>query len=132
MQMIRNSSNKNTTNSITQDHQHNYNYNNNYTTLPGVSQDKCLSPDDCELIKDAYCNNISDTMTMAVANIIEKAYENGITVDEIIMAIEDTGMARNPTPWYLKKILENWAESGVTFSRMRHKYGANHAKPWWK
>lgn len=111
---------------------HDYYYNNNYTTQPGVSQEKCLSAEDCETIKQAYLNNISDTMSMAVANMLEKAYEHGLTVDEIVMAIEETGFAKDPTPWYLRKILENWAENGVSFSRIRHTYGKNKAVPWWK
>lgn len=122
---------------ITEDEHYTIDYNNNYNTAPGVSQEnKCkrrpLSPPECEMIKEAYLQNISDTMTAAVAHLIEKAFDSGLQVDEIIMAIEETGMAKNPTPWYLKRILENWAENGVTVSRIRHLVGPNRALPWWK
>lgn len=114
-------------NIITEDH----NYY-NYTTQPGVSQEKPYCLEDFDLIKEAYHDNISDTITATVANMIEKAFYNGLTRDEIIMAIEDTGMARYPSPWYLKKILETWAENGVTVSRLRNTVKANKANVWWK
>ena len=113
---------------ITEDH-----YNNNYyTTEPGVQQQRYMTPEDCESIKQAYLNNISDTMTAAVAHMIERAFNAGLTTDEIVMAIEDTGMAKFPSPWYLKKILETWAENGVTVSRIRNLIQPNRANPWWK
>lgn len=128
MQNSRNTINKRMTNTIMEDHY----YNNNYNTQPGVSQEKTLSPEDQERIKEAYKENISDTITAAVAHMIENAVRSGLTVDEIIMAIEDTGFAQNPTPFYLRKILQTWAENGVTVSRIRHYVGANRALPWWK
>lgn len=127
----RNTSNNTMTNSntiITEDH-----YNNNYyNTEPGVSQPRYMTPEECDAIKDAYLNNISDTMTAAVAHMIEQAFTAGLTSSEIIMAIEDTGMAKFPSPWYLKKILTTWAENGVTVSRIRNLVQSNRAQPWWK
>jgi len=63
---------------------------------------------------------------------IEKAFANGLEANEIIMAIEETGFAPQPSPWYLKKILENWVTNGVTVSKIRHLVSANRGLPWWR
>ena len=110
-----------------QDHYNNYN-NNNYTHGTG----RFLSPEQCESIKNAYCENISERVPGAVAHMIEKAFANGLEAEEIVMAIEETGFAPNPSPWYLKKILENWVENGVTVSKIRHEVSRNQGLPWWK
>ena len=110
-------------------HKHYYNYNNNYID---TGAGRVWLPEEGERIKEAYCDNISDRMTQAAASLIEKAYQAGLTVDEIIMAIEETGLAPSPSPYYLKAILSNWAENGVTVSRLRHYVAANKANPWWK
>ena len=85
-----------------------------------------------ERIKNAYLDNISDNLTGAVAAIIERALQHGLTCDEVVMAIEETGFAPYPSPRYLQKVLENWSENGVTVSRVRHEAKANNANPWWK
>lgn len=124
--------NRNTTNNNMTEQQkhHQDNYNNYYynNTVPGVS----LTAEDGERIKEAYLDNISDRMTGAVANMITNAINKGLTVNEIIMAIEETGFAPQPSPAYLRRILENWAESGVTFSKILHAHHINKALPWWK
>lgn len=103
------------------------NYNNNIYTGAG----RVMTPDECEAIKEAYVDNIG-SMTGSVAKIIEQAFEAGLTSEEIVMAIEETGLAPNPTPYYMRAILKNWAESGVTVSRIRHLSKANNASKWWK
>ena len=134
MTNTRNTINNTSTNiSIKNNHHqdnYNYNYNNNYTE-PGVSRE-AWTEQEINDIKMSYFDNISDRMTASAAQIIEKAYNAGLTVNEIIMAIEETGLAPNPTPWYLKKILENWAENGVTVSKIRHLIKANEGCAWWK
>lgn len=123
--------NRNTTNNSMTDQQKNQdNYNNYYynNTVPGVS----LTPEDGERIKEAYLDNIADRMTGAVANMITNAFNRGLSVNEIVMAIEETGFAPNPSPAYLRRILENWAENGVTVSKIKHLVSANRALPWWK
>lgn len=121
-------SNSNTRSIITQESEHNNYYNNNYTHGTG----RFLSPEQCEAIKIAYVENISERVPGAVAHMIEKAFANGLEANEIVMAIEETGFAPNPSPWYLKKILENWVENGVTVSRIRHEISRNQGLPWWK
>lgn len=76
---------------------------NNYNIPHGTG--RFLSPEQCESIRQAYVDNISDTMTGAVARMIEDAFKHGLEADEIVMAIEETGFAPRPSPWYLKKIL---------------------------
>lgn len=116
-------------NIIRQENQHDIDNNyNNIHTEPGV----LFTCEDLERIKDAYVDNISDRLTGAIAAMIEKAMHAGLTADEIIMAIEETGFAPYPSPRYLQKILENWAMNGVTVSRILHEVSANKASPWWK
>ena len=128
-----NNTTKTTTSIITQEQeQQNHdqdNYNNNYYThAPG----RFLSPEQGEAIKSAYLENIGDTLPGAVAHMIERAFAAGLTAEEIVMAIEETGFAPRPSPWYLKKVLENWVENGVTVSRIRHEVSSNRGVPWWK
>lgn len=105
------------------------NYNNNYiNTAPGV----LFTCEEMERIKNAYLDNISDRIPAAVAVMIERAIDHGLTCDEIVMAIEETGFAPYPSPRYLQKVLENWAENGVTVSRIKHSVSANRASAWWK
>ena len=78
--------------------------NNNYNIAHGAGRVP-LSPDQTERIRDAYTDNIGP-MTGAVARMIETAIDHGLTVKEVIEAIEETGFAPRPSPWYLKKILE--------------------------
>ena len=103
---------------------------NNYNVSHAAG--RFMSPEDCAAIKDAYCDNISDTMTGAIARMIEDAFKSGLEASEIVMAIEETGFAPRPSPWYLRKILENWVENGVTVSKIRHEVKANKGQPWWK
>ncbi|MBQ4274526.1 MAG: DnaD domain protein, partial [Clostridia bacterium] len=103
-------------------------YNNNYNIQHGAGRvPNLLLPSDMENIREAYVDNIGE-MTGAVAKLIEKAISHGLTAREVIMAIEETGMAARPTPWYLKAILESWAENGVTVSKLRREVQANSAR----
>jgi len=131
MTIIENTTNKNTT--ITEQQNHNY-YNNNYRdTQPGV---RVLTRDDGETILAAYLDNINpDGMTGAVAAEIEKAYAAGLSVEDIVLAIEETGFAPRPSPAYLRAILRNWAFSGVTVIRSPltgTTTRVNNARPWYK
>ena len=88
-----------------------------------------------EKIADAYRMNINSMITKAAAGIIERALKAGMEPSTVILAIEETGMASRPSPYYLAAVLRNWAESGVIVSR-RHGYGADiettEARPWWR
>ena len=105
-------------------------YNNYYYNTHATG--RFISPEQGEEIKNAYMENISDTMTGAVARMIEDAFKNGLEANEIVMAIEETGFAPRPSPAYLRRILENWVTNGVTVSKIRHEVKANKALPWWK
>ena len=105
------------------------NHDNNYNS---TGSGRFMTPENCEAILTAYQENISDTMPGAVAHMIENAFRNGLEAHEIVMAIEETGFAPKPTPWYLRKILENWVENGVTVSKLRHVIKPNRGLPWWK
>lgn len=107
-----------------------YNYNNNYYNNPNGAG-RALTECDQQLLKEAYCDNIG-TMTGAAAKLLENAFDGGLTVDELVMAIEETGLAPRPSAYYLKAILENWARNGVTVSKMRHQIKVNRAMKWWK
>ena len=107
-----------------------YNYNNNYYNYPNGAG-RALTECDQQLLKEAYCDNIG-TMTGAAAKLLESAFDSGLTVDELVMAIEETGLAPRPSAYYLKAILENWARNGVTVSKMRHQIKVNRAMKWWK
>lgn len=107
-----------------------YNYNNNYYNNPNGAG-RALTECDQQLLKEAYCDNIG-TMTGAAAKLLESAFDSGLSVDELVMAIEETGLAPRPSAYYLKAILENWARNGVTVSKMRHQIKVNRAMKWWK
>ena len=100
------------------DHKENNYYNNNYNinTEPGVF---ILSAEDGERICTAYTENIGP-MTAAVANMILSFLQKSLTVDNIVLAIEETGFAPRPSAYYLRAILRNWAQFGVTASKARH------------
>lgn len=108
-------------------HDNNNNNNNNYHPEPGVSYTK----EDLDEIRAAYEDNIG-TLTGAAACMIEEAMMHGISPSDVIMAIEDTGMAPRPTPYYLRAILRRWAETGVTVSRNRRTVKPNTASKWWR
>lgn len=128
--MTTNSSTSSTT-SITTDHHHhdnNYYNNNNYNNGAG----RALLPADLEQIRDSYVDNIGP-LTGAVASLIEDAFYKGmLELEEILMAIEETGLAPHPSPYYLRAILKNWAENGVTVSRLHHEIKKNNGMKWWK
>ena len=113
-----------------QEHHEHYNYYNNNISA-GTGRAPLLLPSDMEKIREAYCDNIGD-LTGAVAKMIEKAIYHGLTAQEVVMAIEETGFAPRPSAYYLKAILENWAENGVTVSKIRHEVSANKGVKWWK
>ena len=106
-------------------YQHHHDYN-NYNISHGAG--RFMNPEQCEAIREAYVDNI----TGAVAKLIEQAFDAGLTVDEIVMAIEETGLAPRPSPYYLRAILKNWAETGVTVSKLQHEVHVNTAMKWWR
>lgn len=85
-----------------------------------------------EQIAESYRANISPMISKAAAGIIERALNNGMEPATVILAIEETGMASRPSPYYLSAVLRNWAENGVVVSRARDiGVKITEARPWW-
>ena len=108
--------------------QQHYYYNNNISHGAG----RVFPKEAGERIREAYIENVCDRMTAAAAKIIEDAYQAGMTIEQIIMAIEDTGLAPRPSPAYLRAILQEWARCGVAVSRSTREVSKCNAKPWWR
>ena len=85
-----------------------------------------------QLVADAYRENVAEKITKAAAQIIEDALTHGMEPDTVIMAIEETGLASRPSPYYLRAVLRNWAENGVVFSRVHDAVKVTEGRPWWK
>jgi hypothetical protein len=98
----------NTMNKTTNRINNNNKYNNNIIiisdTHPGVS----ISPEDGERIVTAYTANIAPQLTAAVAAMIEEHIARGLTVDDVLDAINRTGFAPRPSPAYLRAVLRNY------------------------
>ena len=85
-----------------------------------------------EEIAKAYRANINTMISKAAAGIIERALSAGMEPATVILAIEETGMASRPSPYYLSAVLRNWAENGVVVSRARDiGVKTTEARPWW-
>ena len=108
----------------------NNNYYNNYNknTEPGVF---VLSSTDAARICKAYSDGIGQ-INGIVAHMIESFLQQGLTVDDIIMAIEETAFAPRPSAAYLRAILRNWVRDGRIVARAR--FAAERDKPcdWWR
>lgn len=127
------------------EHQYNpegdYYYNNNYypararaCAREATSETELPPAEIMQQIADAYHDNISDKITKVAAGIIERALSSGMEPATVIMAIEETGMASRPSPYYLSAVLRNWATSGVVLSRShgRADIQTTQARPWWR
>lgn len=90
----------------------NYNNYNNRHTEPGV----CISAEDGERIAHAYLGAIGP-LNAFTARMIEDAIKQGLTVDNILAAIEQTAFAPRPSAAYLRAILRSWAAHGVSAPR---------------
>ena len=112
--------------------QDNYYYNNYYITRTRACSTELPGNEAMEQIAEAYRNNISKTITLAAAHLIEEALKAGMEPSTVILAIEETGLASSPSPYYLRAVLRNWAEYGVVTSRARDKWKTTDARPWWR
>ena len=87
-------------------------------------------------IASCYRENISPVITRVAAQIIESALKNDMEPRVIIMAIEETGMASRPSPYYLRAVLRNWATYGIVTRRNESgeggTWGVTMARPWWR
>lgn len=104
--------------------------NHNIDTEPGVC---IISAEDGERIRQSYEDNVGIRMTLVVARMIEQAVKDGLTVEEVILAIEETGFAPSPSPHYLRAILRHWTETGLTISKAQHWNRPNGSRvTWWQ
>ena len=123
---------------IGQDQEQQYNpegdyYYNNYN--PARARARELPPSEImQQIAQAYHDNISRQITKVAAGIIERALVAGMEPATVILAIEETGMASRPSPYYLSAVLRNWAETGVVASRRNGnmEVSVTDARPWWR
>ena len=108
---------------------HNF-YNNNYNinTEPGVF---ILSPEDGARICKAYTDSIGP-LNGTIANMITSFMKQGLTLDDIILAIEETAFAPRPSAAYLRAILRNWLRDGRTIARARHASQHDTPDEWWR
>lgn len=123
--------NSNTSSIKTQEY--NYNNNNNPNGAGRVPRPP-MSPEDLAAIREAYEDNIG-RLTAAAAHLIEQTYEDGMFPQDIIWAIEETGLAPQPSAYYLRAVLTNWAREGVVYSRVHDKTEVCWARKggkWWK
>jgi hypothetical protein len=107
----------------------------NTPTMEDVTEEKRQLPplEIMNQIADAYRANVNPTLTQAAAGIIERALNAGMEPATVILAIEETGMASRPSPYYLSAVLRNWAEYGVVTSRARGiGVKVTDARPWWR
>ena len=114
------------------DHHDDYNY---YTTRTQACCDAEMpGAEVMEKIAEAYRANINQMITGVAAGIIEQALRKGMEPATVILAIQETGMAPRPSPYYLAAILRNWAETGVVLSRSRGgaDVSTTQARPWWR
>lgn len=116
----------------------NYYYNNYYPARARAcareATDELPPQEVMQKIAEVYRDNISKQITAVAAGVIERALKHGMEPATVILAIEETGMASRPSPYYLAAVLRNWAETGVVLSRRRGgaDVGTTEAQPWWK
>ena len=116
-----------------------YNYNNYYPARARAREateaaHELPGREIMEQIAQAYRENINPMITKAAAGIMERALLGGMEPSTVILAIEETGMASRPSPYYLSAVLRNWAENGVVLSRSRGgaDVSTTQARPWWR
>lgn len=110
------------------------NYNYNTTRSRASSSFELPGKEVMDMIVAAYQANISEWISASVAHIIEDALRHGMEPATVILAIQETGMAPRPSPYYLAAVLRNWAENGVVLSKSSgyHKVSTTKARPWWR
>ena len=105
--------------------ENNYNYyNNNYNnrhTEPGVS----INREAGERIVQAYTQAVGP-MNYYVAQEIESAIRQGLTVANVLEAIQITSFAPRPSAAYLRAVLRNWIRDGVSHRRQPQQ------SSWWQ
>lgn len=137
MTEIRNNIDRRSTNQQEQENQqqeqHHHDYNNNIIiTTQGRACADLPGDEIMEKIAEAYRANIGPMITQAAAIVIENALRAGMEPSTVIWAIEETGLAPRPSPYYLRAVLRNWAEFGVASSHVREDWKRTNGMPWWR
>ena len=107
------------------DSSYNYNYNNNYndssTQNRGIKEplNTTIDPEEAQRLKQVY-SDVLGRMTRPVAYMILGYLRTGLTVDNVIDAINLTAFAPRPSAAYLNGILHNWRLYGVTLTWEDH------------
>ena len=114
-----------------QKQRHEYYNNNIIITTQGRACSDLPGDEVMEKIAEAYKANIGPMITQAAATVIENALKNGMEPSTVIWAIEETGLASRPSPYYLRAVLRNWAEFGVATSHVREDWKRTNGMPWW-
>ena len=99
-------------------------------TEPGV----CITPEDLERIRVRYEQMVGVGLTYFAAQVIEGAFKAGICPEAVLLAIDSTGAARNPSAQYLRAILNRWERAGIRTPEdvMRDQSAHDGAKSkWW-
>lgn len=99
----------------------NYNYYNNSHTEPGVS----INREAGERIVQAFTQAVGP-MNYFVAQEIESAIRQGLTVANVLEAIQITSFAPRPSAAYLRAVLRNWIRDGVSHRRQPQQ------SSWWQ
>lgn len=100
----------------------NYNYYNNRHTEPGVS----INREAGERIVQAFTQAVGP-MNYYVAQEIESAIRQGLTVANVLEAIQITSFAPRPSAAYLRAVLRNWIRDGVS-----HRQQPQQQSSWWQ
>lgn len=108
------------------DSSYNYNYNNNNynnssTQNRGIKEplNTTIDPEEAQRLKQVY-SDVLGRMTRPVAYMILGYLRTGLTVDNVIDAINLTAFAPRPSAAYLNGILHNWRLYGVTLTWEDH------------
>ena len=106
-----------------------------YHTEPGVFT---ANPQDLEVIRTAY-NGVCGPLTAPIAHFIEKCLSAGMEPAVIVDAIERTGWARRPSPFYLRAILQRYLREQIRTmedvegdNADRQQYQLQHGEDGWR
>lgn len=70
-------------------------------------------PEALELLQNYYSDNLGTAMPFPIADLVARAAKAGMTVEAVMLAIDETMFAPRPSPHYLRAILTRWLGAGV-------------------
>lgn len=115
----------------------------NTTTIPTRPGVCLLNPQDLEDIRISYKSSLGMELTATVAAYIERCLRAGMQAEVVVDAIERTGWARRPSPFYLRAILRRYLEWSIFTMEdvlddqadredFQRNYGDDRWKDWYK